>query len=143
MREVKKRGSVRILVSVRDFPKIDPNFFGELSRALDALAEKKQVRISFAEFGRGDAEIWKKIYGKSQNSVGWKIAELPESAEGILREVRKFDLVIGMRLHSLIAAKLAGVPAIGLSYSRKVGEFAEKSLSLEDFRAEKLLKILN
>ncbi|MFH0834609.1 MAG: polysaccharide pyruvyl transferase family protein [Patescibacteria group bacterium] len=143
IRERRKRGLLRILVSVRDFPQIEKEFWMEFTRALDALAAKKHVRISFAEFGRDDAAIWKKLKRRAKNSAGWKTLELPESAEQILKELRKFDLVIGLRLHSLIAARLAGTPAIGFAYSRKISEFAENSLAIKNFKKEQLLKILN
>ncbi|MFH0776940.1 MAG: polysaccharide pyruvyl transferase family protein [Patescibacteria group bacterium] len=142
-RELKRHGVAKILVSVRDFPKIAPQFWNELICALDEIAVKKQAHILFAEFGKGDHELWKKIRRRAKKSATWKTLELPESAEGILKEIKKIDLVIGMRLHALIAAKLVGVPAIGFAYSRKVSEFAEKSFSMTDFRKEKLLKILS
>ena len=137
-REIKKRGVLKVLISVRDFPKIEPQFWDELAQALDKLAEKKRVRISFAEFGRGDQEIWKMLCEKAQNSKIWKVLKLPESAEEILKDVKKFDLVIGMRLHSLITAKLTGVSAIGLAYAKKVSDLAEKSIPIADFKKEKL-----
>jgi len=143
VREIKTRGILKILISVRDFPKTESKFWDEFARALDTLVKQKHVRIFFTEFGKNDRKVWEKVCQKSKNSAGWKILELSESAEEILRAVRKFDLVIGMRLHSLVAARIVGVPAIGLNYSRKVGEFAEKSVPIENFRAEKLVKILN
>ncbi len=140
MKAWNKNGVVKILVSLRNFPKIEEEFFGEIAKALDEISEKTHARISFASFGKGDGEVWKKICWDSQNSKLWKILELPESGEGVIREVKKFDVVVGMRLHSLVAAKLAGVPAIGFAYSRKVKEFAEESLEIENFKAEKLVK---
>jgi len=143
MREVKKRGVLKVLVSVRDFPKIEPRFWHELARALDLLAEKKHARIFFAEFGAGDRAVWQKVRRRTKNSATWKTLTLPESAEEVLRAVKKFDLVIGMRLHSLIAAQLTGVPAVGLNYSRKIGEFTDKALSIQNFKKEQLLKSLS
>jgi len=142
-REIKKSGRVKILVSVRSFPKIEEKFFAEFAKALDKISERIHARIFFAEFGKNDdAAVWKKICRRTKNSKAWKTVELPESAEGVVREVEKFDLVIGMRLHSLIIARLAGIPAIGFAYSRKVKEFAENSLEIEGFRKEKLMELL-
>ncbi|MCK5472352.1 polysaccharide pyruvyl transferase family protein [Candidatus Gracilibacteria bacterium] len=141
--EIKKRGHMKILVSVRSFPKIEEKFFAEFAKALDKISERIHTRIFFAEFGKDDAVVWKKICRRTKNSKVWKTIELPESANEVIREVQKFDLVIGMRLHSLIIAKLAGIPAIGFAYSRKVKEFAEKSLEVENFSAEKLMKLLS
>jgi polysaccharide pyruvyl transferase CsaB len=143
VRKIKKNGLLKILISARDFPKIESKFWNELAQTLDQICKKRPSRIYFAEFGKGDLKIWGKIKKISKNSTNWKILKLPESEEEILREVKKFDLVIGMRLHSLIAARLAGVPAIGLSYSHKVKAFAEKSFEIKDFEKEKLLRILD
>ena len=140
---LKKRGVKKILISVRSFPTVSKKFFIELTRALDMLTKNSQVQISFAEFGRGDTKVWQKIKNSAQNSRHWKIIKLPPNTNGILQCIKKFDLVIGMRLHSLIAAKLTGVPTISLAYSRKISAFSKKSLSIKNFNAEKLIKFLD
>ena len=142
---LKKKGRRKILLSLRNFRKLNPNLFGELGIALEKLSEKPTIKITFAAFGKGDLEALK----QTQSLVGKKIKvlALPESAEEILQEIKKFDVVIGMRLHSLITARLAGVPSVGISYSRKVAEFQksqqQKFLEAKDFSSEKLLKLLN
>ncbi|MCF7846032.1 MAG: polysaccharide pyruvyl transferase family protein [Candidatus Peribacteraceae bacterium] len=143
VKKTKLSGRIKILVSVRNFPRIDPRFWGQLARTLDAITDKFHARIFFAEFGGGDREAWKKIRRKAKHASSWKVLELPESAEGILKEIKKNNLVIGMRLHSLIAAQITGVPAIGLAYSRKVEAFAENIISVSGFKKEQLLKILH
>ena len=45
------------------------------------------------------------------------------SIEEVLTYTKSFDLVIGMRLHSLIMAAASKVPVMGLSYDPKVTEF--------------------
>lgn len=141
-RPIKKTGRIKILVSLRSFPNIGETFFKEITKALDQISEQRQARISFAAFGKGDLDVWKTICRNAKHAKLWKVLELPESAEGVLKEIKAFDLVIGMRLHSIIAAKLVGTPAIALAYSRKVSEFAEQSLEIEKFRAEKLVGLL-
>ena len=138
-RELKKHGVIKILISLRSFPKVEEKFFSEIAKALDEISEKNQARIYFAAFGKGDLNVWKKVCRNSKHSRLWKILELAESADAVISEVKKFDVVIGMRLHSLITAKLAGIPAIGFAYSRKVKEFAESSFEIEEFRKEKLV----
>ena len=140
---LKKTGVVKILVSIRSYPKIGEKFFVELTKALDEISEKTHARITFTEFGKGDAEIWRKICRHSKHSKLWKILKPLESAENVVKELKKFDVVVGMRLHSLIAAKLAGIPVIGFAYSRKVKGFAEKSLTVKNFKAEQLVKLLS
>ncbi|MFH1375753.1 MAG: polysaccharide pyruvyl transferase family protein [Patescibacteria group bacterium] len=143
VKALEKQGRLKILVSVRDYPKIEEEFFTELQQALDQISEKLPARIYFAEFGRGDAASWRRVCRQAKHTKLWREIPLRESAEKVLAEVKKFDLVIGMRLHSLIAAELTGVPSIGLSYSRKITGLRKESLAIEGFKAEQLLKILN
>jgi polysaccharide pyruvyl transferase CsaB len=147
IKALKTKGRKSILLSLRNFRNLDETIFSELAVALDTLCEKSPTRITFAAFGRGDEAAWEKVKRTSKNGRLWKIITLPESAEEILQLVKKFDAVIGMRLHSLISARLAGVPSIGISYSRKVAEFQkaqqQKFLEAKNFTSEKLLKLLN
>ncbi len=147
---VKRRTSrriLRVLVSVRDFPRVPPSFFKELAQALDDLTEQDKVRITFAEFGLGDTHTWQRLCLHAQHDSLWKVLELPESAIEVVQAIEKYDLVIGMRLHSLVTAHLAGVPSIALSYSRKVAEFqkqvgrGKQVLEVRNFKAKKLLTI--
>jgi polysaccharide pyruvyl transferase CsaB len=60
--------------------------------------------------------------------------------------LRCCDLVVGMRLHSLILAAGAQIPCIGLSYDPKVERFAQRAgsvpLKLEDLSSSSLFKAL-
>ena len=132
IREIKKRGVIRILISLRDFPGVDEKFWNEFARALDALAERKNARISFAEFGRGDAEIWRKIKRRAKNSAPWKILKLPESADGILREMKK------IRPRRRDATALARRREIGRNARDRAELFAEsREIRRENFAGEK------
>jgi len=140
-----KKGSkqrIKILVSLRSFPKIGDDFFAELAQALDEISEKFHARISFASFGKGDDEVWKKVCRSAKHSELWKKIELPESAEGVLKEIKNFDVVVGIRLHSIIAAKLVGVPAIAFAYSQKIDGFTKNPLRIEGFKKKTLLDLL-
>lgn len=149
IKKPKKKGVLKIFVSVRNFPNVTEKFLREFSKSLQLFAEKRQVRISFASLGKGDEKIWKKICQNNKDSKSWKILKLPKNSAEILKALKKFDLTIGMRLHSLISSYLAGVPTIGISYSPKVAEFqksigrTKQTLPVEKFKAEKLLGILN
>lgn len=50
----------------------------------------------------------------------------PLSAEEVMQAVGSLDLLVGMRLHSLIFAAAAGVPVLGISYDPKVDAFLEQ-----------------
>lgn len=57
------------------------------------------------------------------------LPDLPPA--GVYQAVASAGLVLGMRLHSLILAAMAGVPFVGLAYDPKVASFL-RSLALED-----------
>lgn len=142
---IKKKGRQKILVSVRLYPHVSCQFFSELAATLDQLSEKKQVRIHFASFGNGDDKAWKKVCGFAKHKRLWKTLKLPTNAEEVLKTIRSFDLLIGMRLHSNIVASLVGVPSIALSYAKKVSALGNRTpvLSVKNFKAEELLRLLN
>ncbi len=72
---------------------------------------------------------------------GRVIAGLPP--EEVLAVVGTLDLLVGVRLHALIAAAATGVPLVGLSYDPKVEEFmrrvgAGRILPLPSLSADRL-----
>ena len=71
----------------------------------------------------------------------------PCSPAEYLAVTAKLDLVLGMRLHSLILAFRAAVPFVGLSYDPKVARFltvagGQPGLELSELTEEKLLLLL-
>ncbi|MEW5947582.1 MAG: polysaccharide pyruvyl transferase CsaB [bacterium] len=60
--------------------------------------------------------------------MGWRepAAQEPTPLEA-LAVIQTLDLVIGMRLHSLIFAAMCGVPFVGVSYDPKVQAFCESA----------------
>lgn len=124
-----KKTGMKVLVSVRDYPRLPADFFSRLARKLDTLAEKQKAKIIFVPFESGrhdDRRAWQKICALSKNSSRWQMEKAPYGAEKVLNFIRGFDLVVGMRLHSLILAHLAGVPTLPFAYSQKVEEWGKK-----------------
>ncbi|NJO52298.1 MAG: hypothetical protein HC840_26140 [Leptolyngbyaceae cyanobacterium RM2_2_4] len=68
-----------------------------------------------------------------------------ESVEALSTRIGSLDMMIGMRLHSLILAAGAGIPVIGLEYDPKVGGFmaeinqSELAIPIREFESEKSL----
>ncbi len=66
----------------------------------------------------------------------------------ILSLTSKFDLLLGMRLHSLIMATVTGVPLVGLSYDHKVDRFLRQIgqvalFSTDNLDAQRLAEMLS
>ena len=79
------------------------------------------------------------------NIKSYTLTKLYKARE-IVGIVNACDLIIAMRLHSMIYASESGVPAIGLSYDPKVSGFVKyigvnATLNLEDFSDEKLVSM--
>jgi polysaccharide pyruvyl transferase CsaB len=66
----------------------------------------------------------------------------------MLAITKNFDLIIGMRLHSLINGAVAGIPLVGISYDPKIDRFLQQiglpSLnSVDDLNSETLVELVN
>jgi polysaccharide pyruvyl transferase CsaB len=73
-----------------------------------------------------------------------RIIEERLSVQGVMQELARIDLLVGMRLHSLIFAAALGVPMLGISYDPKVNAFleqlGEKPVGqVEDLTAQQLI----
>lgn len=74
----------------------------------------------------GDLELAEEVAGET----GAEVVRARLLAQELLTRFAGFDLVVGMRLHALIFAAIAGVPLVGISYDPKVeGMMGELGLS--------------
>lgn len=110
-----------LAVSVRDY-NLPQSVKPELADFLDYLSEVEDYSVVFTPFGYegepSDYAVSNEI--RSYMSSPSKILERkyhPETFAGLLRQM---DMIIGMRLHSIILGSRAGVPVLGLSYLPKV-----------------------
>ncbi|KWX73775.1 polysaccharide pyruvyl transferase [Paenibacillus riograndensis] len=107
----------------------------ELDAVADALLQasaRTPLHVRFLPFHHpSDHEpsryIMEKLEkGMSQNGGVISICEDAEHPQQMLREVGTCDVLIGMRLHSLIYAAGRRVPLIGISYDPKIDHFLER-----------------
>ena len=110
----------------------------ELASALDQFLEKHNVQMVFIPFQVVEHEL------ENDHAVALELIAMmnfkdrvhaisktysPEVTAGLISHCR---MIVGMRLHSLIFAASAGVPAMALAYDPKVHNFM-KSLGVSEF----------
>lgn len=114
-------------VSVR-FWRGDRADLDRTAAALAALAQQRDVRLRFLPFHAGGDEDASRYVIERLGAAAAKagIAPAHEAPQEMLREVDRCDLLVGMRLHSLIYAANREVPLLGLSYDPKIDQFLQR-----------------
>jgi polysaccharide pyruvyl transferase WcaK-like protein len=112
----------------------------ELAGAFDYIAEKYNVNVCFVPMQTGAMRDDNKFHRKIRDRM--RYASCTRTVDGggenffvTLRELREADLVVGMRLHSLIVAVSAAIPVFALVLSEKVRRFMHEC-DLENFMLE-------
>jgi polysaccharide pyruvyl transferase CsaB len=115
-------------VSVR-FWNQDHSELEALSRSLRELLAVRNVRLRFLPFHLPSDEVASSYV---IDRLGGDHADRVEMARGIahpqdmLEQVAACDLLVGMRLHSLIYAASQFVPMVGISYDPKIDQFLHR-----------------
>lgn len=107
----------------------------ELAKAVDDISKKYNLEVVFLPFyyNKDDSESEKVAnYLKSP----YKIIKNKYEPKEILGIVKNCQLLIGIRLHSLVFALVSLVPFIGISYDPKIDGFL-KSINLKSFKIDK------
>ena len=120
--------SLRPPVGTRRQRRRRPPWFCESLRAVastaDDLAERHDARFVFVSMHpEQDDPLADEL--RSRMRCGERLAVLSGEAtpKAVLRSIGLLDMLIGMRLHSLIFAAKTGVPFVAMSYDRKIAEF--------------------
>lgn len=110
-------GGPRLGIAPRPWPGFDPSLLG---RAAATFASRLGARVAVLCFDLArDREACIQVARTS----GGRLVEA-STPEDLLGLVGAMDLVIGLRLHSLIFAAAQCVPAVGFAYDPKVAAFA-------------------
>ncbi len=110
-----------VAVSLREWPE-SPEIESAAIDALADLANRLPARLLLIPMQMpGDVEMARRI----RRAIGERIAVLPDgcSPEQVMGAVSVCGMVVAMRLHALIFAASAGIPALGISYDPKVTSF--------------------
>lgn len=156
--DIKTSASPLITISLRDWTleNAPANWHKEVASALDLFTEKYNASFLFLPFQvsperplTDDLIVSQKVVSYMQYAEKTAIFQeqiTPEIVNGIISQA---DLVLGMRLHSLIFAVKEAIPFVGLIYDPKVENLInatnmqEFSLKMPEINAEKLFELLN
>ncbi|HHW57113.1 MAG TPA: polysaccharide pyruvyl transferase CsaB [Clostridia bacterium] len=118
----------------------------ELARAADFIAQDYGYKIVFLPFYHEDMEESDRV--ATYMKMPYEILTEKYEIEEILSIIKGSNLLIGVRLHSLIFAFISMVPFVGISYDPKVEGFL-KSIGetsagdINSFTAEDILNKVN
>lgn len=119
----------------------DPRFLGEVTRCVRYLREKYDADCVMIPFHyEQDAKCIQQLREELGDEAYYVMEK--QLTDDMLSIIGNLDLLVGVRLHSLIYAAVSDVPMIGISYDPKIDAFLEsvcrRSVStVEDFTLEK------
>jgi len=143
--EIKREEGEKLLgVYLRPWEKNE--YLLPLVEALNTLLEQNWKIVFVPMQFPGDISVAKEAVQLLNNHQGIILRE-GYSPDEMISITKNFDLVVGMRLHSLIMAMVAGVPMVGLSYDPKVDRFLKQAgqvalLSVSNLSAQNLVEML-
>jgi polysaccharide pyruvyl transferase CsaB len=116
-------GVFRLGISVRPW-KTDCDYIDCIAKTADFFAKEKKAMIYLFPFQDSqDLEVCKKIQRKMDNTARLVLRKYP--VDVMLGLMGRMDMVLGMRLHSLIFSVVQNVPAGGISYDPKVAALCD------------------
>lgn len=95
---------------------------GEAIRALRARLGGTVILLPFQKLYDDDAEVLSRALAVSGLTEGALLADTPTMPDVLVGLLGRLDLMLGMRMHSLLLSLAAGTPFVGLPYSPKVNE---------------------
>ncbi len=161
-RSLVKDASPRVAVCLRHWfsqgnyvkdEKANERFMDATAEGLDHLREKYDAKIDFIPFRNGspdnDVVIAEEVSSRMKNRPGNMVMATPPTVMEYMDMLEGCDLVIGMRLHSLILAQANGVPGVALSYMPKVRAYMEEMkqkdfcVDLENINGKSLIDMID
>ncbi|MCK8816002.1 polysaccharide pyruvyl transferase CsaB [Natroniella sulfidigena] len=110
-------------ISIRSWG--DNSYLKQLAVALDRFKEEFEVQLLLIPLHYPtDLEVSQKLRSLMEGEVGMITGNY--SPQEVLGLVGQVDLLLGVRLHSLIFAALNKVPLVGISYDPKIDSFLSR-----------------
>jgi polysaccharide pyruvyl transferase CsaB len=125
----------RIAVNLRSHSSLTEKKIEIISQALIDFKKATKTNIILVPFQKSkDLEICEKIAEKLKANYQIIMIENPQELKGLFKQI---DMMIGMRLHSLIMAKSEGCKCFALSYDPKVTSLMAET-DIEGYELENL-----
>jgi polysaccharide pyruvyl transferase CsaB len=99
-------------------------YHGLLAGAADFMVHRYDANVVFIPMERGDVQQSHSVLGHMVAADRARVLNGCYSPGQLLGLMEYLELVVGMRLHTLIFAAVAGVPFLPLPYAGKVSDFA-------------------
>lgn len=116
-------------VSLRDWKDSD-NLIENMAQAIDYIVEKHNTNIILIPMHYPeDLEIGNRVLGKVNNNSTYILSNKYD-VEDIMGIIKNLEIIIAMRLHSLIYAASQGTPMVGIVYDPKIEGFL-KSINMD------------
>ncbi len=114
-----------IIVSLRPWIRETPGLLADLASWIDARSEEgyRVTLLPFQTMHDDDRVVLCELYSHVARRDSVELVYEAERLPAIMKRIASAELVVGMRLHSLILSTVQGTPFIGLSYSDKVTNF--------------------
>jgi len=131
-------------ISIRSWDNEDEKILIELTKTIDYLINTKRVNVILIPMHyKEDIKISKRLL-ELTNLEGCFILRNEYPVENILSIIKKMDLIISMRLHTLIYAASQATPMIGIVYDPKVEGFLKELeydyyVDVNDIKSEHLV----
>jgi len=135
------------VVSIREWKNNTARFIEEMARLCDFMVEAHGMYPLFVPMQYpADLEIAKRVMEKMKHEAYSISREL--SVPEMFSVLSEGEVLIGMRLHSLIYATLGRAPVVALSYDVKVSSFIRDiggghCLPVDGFTAEELISAID
>src|SRR5262245_19838118 len=107
-------------------PDLDQNVYHALlANAADFMVDRYDADVIFIPMERLDTPHSHAVIAKMLRAQRATVLKSEFTSGQVLSLMGRFDFAVGMRLHFLIFAALAGTPFVALPYAGKVGGFLE------------------
>lgn len=140
--ELKKRSdkieSIGMSLRLTNDDAVDKNIEDVFAEFINYVTKKYKIKVYFVPFCihkealfENDMILATRIEQRLKNNEGF-ITLVPKNTEDLVNIFKKFDIFIGMRLHSLIFSTTNNIPSIGIAYADKIKHAVRKNIRTID-----------